>query len=156
MAIFNNNDNEQSVEPVVKGATVIAAGTKFKGDMTLKSSSLHIDGEIEGNIHSDNSIIIGAKGQVDGEIVAKKIVINGIFKGSAESEVIDILPRGNVKGKLVYAELTIEKGAAFEGETLMRSVTTASRKGESVSSKGNADNKLELLPSNGNTKKHRG
>jgi cytoskeletal protein CcmA (bactofilin family) len=39
MAIFNNNDNAKSVEPTAKGATVIAAGTKFKGDITLQSSS---------------------------------------------------------------------------------------------------------------------
>ena len=91
MAIFNNSDNVKSAGPAAKGATVIAAGTKFKGDITLQSSSLHIDGEIEGAIQSDNAIIIGAKGKVDGEIVAKKLVINGIFKGSAESDVIDIL-----------------------------------------------------------------
>jgi cytoskeletal protein CcmA (bactofilin family) len=79
-------------------------------------------------------------------------VVNGVFKGSAESDAIDILPRGNVKGKLIYTELTIEKGAAFEGETVMRSATN-SQSEDNSRSKRSTDNKLELLPSSGNRKK---
>lgn len=108
---------------MTKGATIIAAGTKIKGDITL-SSSLHIDGEIEGIIHSDNIITIGTKGQVNGDIIAESLVINGIFKGSAESNSVEILPKGDVKGKLTYRELTIEKGASFEGETAVLSANS--------------------------------
>ena len=107
---------------MTKGATIIAAGTNIKGDITL-SSSLHIDGEIEGIIHSDNIVTVGTKGRVTGEIIAKSLVINGVFQGSAESNSIEIMPKGDVKGKLTYNELTIERGANFEGETVVRSVT---------------------------------
>ncbi len=103
-----------------QGATIIASGTLIKGDITL-SSSLHIDGEIEGIIHSDNVITIGTKGKVNGEIAAKNLVINGILRGSAESDSIEIMPNGDVKGKLTYNELTIEKGAVFVGETMQLS-----------------------------------
>ena len=122
MAIFSKHDSKKPADFMTKGATIIAAGTNIKGDITL-SSSLHIDGEIEGIIHSDNIITIGTKGRITGEIIAKSLVINGIFRGSAESNSVEILPKGDVKGKLTYNELTIERGASFEGETVVRSAT---------------------------------
>jgi len=122
MEIFNKHDSKKPADFITKGATIIAAGTNIKGDITL-SSSLHIDGEIEGIIHSDNVITIGTKGRITGEITAKSLVINGIFRGSAESNSVEILPKGDVKGKLTYSELIIERGANFEGETVVRSAT---------------------------------
>ena len=122
MAIFSRYDRKQPSHSITNGATIIAAGTKIKGDMTL-SSSLHVDGEIEGIIHSDNIITIGTKGRISGEITAKSLVINGVFRGVADSESVEILPKGDVKGKLTYSELTIEKGASFAGETAIRAET---------------------------------
>ncbi len=133
MAVFSKHDSEKSTESLGKGATIIAAGTKIKGDVIL-SSSLHIDGEIEGTIHSDNIVTIGTKGTVNGEVNAKSFVINGTFEGSAESTVIEILHKGKVRGKLVYDELTIEKGGSFEGETkLMSSLKEAEHKVSKIS-----------------------
>lgn len=126
MAVFSKNDRKKSTEFVAKCATIIAAGTKIKGDIVL-SSSLHIDGEVEGIIHSDNVITIGPKGRVSGDVVAKSIVINGVFSGVAESNTVEILSKGNVKGKLIYSELTIEKGAAFDGETSVRGAAIEER-----------------------------
>ena len=122
MEIFSKHDSKKPGDFMTKGATIIAAGTHIKGDINL-SSSLHIDGEIEGIIHSDNVITIGTKGRVTGEINAKSLVINGVFRGSAESNSVEILPKGDVKGKLIYNELTIERGANFEGETVVRPAT---------------------------------
>ena len=122
MAVFSKHDSKKLADSMTKGATIIAAGTKIKGDITL-SSSLHVDGEVEGIIHSDNIITIGTKGRITGDIFAKSLVINGVFRGSAESDSLEILPKGDVKGKLTYGELTIEKGASFEGETVVRSPT---------------------------------
>ena len=133
MAVFSKNDRKKSTESIAKGATIIAVGTKIKGDIVL-SSSLHIDGEIEGIIHSDNLITIGPKGQVRGEIMAKSLVINGTFSGAAESHTVEILSKGNVKGKLTYSELIIEKGAAFDGETsVVRPVVIEESNGSEVS-----------------------
>ncbi len=56
-----------------------------------------------------------------GEIIAKSFVVNGVFEGSIESEVVEILSKGRIKGTLVYSELTIEKGGNFEGESKRKS-----------------------------------
>lgn len=119
MSVFSKNSQKKLVD-ASKSATVIASGTKIIGDITL-SSSLHVDGEVEGIIHSDNVVTIGANGKVNGEIIAEDLVINGALTGSVKSNTIEILSEGHVKGKLSYNELTIEKGAVFEGETSVRS-----------------------------------
>jgi len=121
MAIFSRNDNKKSATSIKKCATTIAYGTQIKGDIVL-TSSLHIDGEFEGTIHSDHVITISTQGRVIGDIIAKGIIINGLFRGSIQSPTIEILSEGNVKGKLTYHELIIEKGANFEGETIVREV----------------------------------
>lgn len=120
MAVFSKSDSEKPAKSLSKGATIIAAGTKISGDITL-TSSLHIDGEIEGIIKSDNIVTIGIKGSMKGEVKARSFVINGSFEGAAESKSIEILPKGSVRGKLTYTELTIEKGGSFEGETKLQS-----------------------------------
>lgn len=119
MAIFGRNDNKKSATAIKKCATTIAYGTQIKGEIVL-TSSLHIDGEFEGTIHSDHFITISTQGRVIGDIIAKGIIINGLFRGSIQSPTIEILSQGNVKGNLTYHELTIEKGANFEGETIVR------------------------------------
>lgn len=69
-------------------------------------------------------ITISTQGRVIGDIIAKGIIINGLFRGSIQSLTIEILSQGDVKGKLTYHELTIEKGANFEGETIVRESAT--------------------------------
>jgi len=122
MAIFGRNDHKKSTTSIKKCATTIAYGTQIKGNIVL-TSSLHIDGEFEGTIHSDHVITISTQGRVVGDIIAKGIIINGLFRGSIQSPTIEILSQGNVKGKLSYHELTVEKGANFEGETTVCEVS---------------------------------
>jgi len=121
MAFMGGSDSKKSAHKDV-GATIISSGTKIKGDISI-TSSLHIDGEIEGAIKSKNIITIGTKGKVQGEIVAKSFVVNGEFDGTVESDTVEILSKGRIKGTLVYNELTVEKGGSFEGDSKRKNAT---------------------------------
>jgi cytoskeletal protein CcmA (bactofilin family) len=121
MALIGGNDNKKSANKD-SGATIISSGTKINGDINI-TSSLHIDGEIEGTIKSNNVVTIGTKGKVQGEITAKSFVVNGQFEGSVTSDVVEILSKGRLKGTLIYSELTVEKGGNFEGDSKRKSVT---------------------------------
>ena len=133
MAIFNtknqkykskskpSNKQPAPAMSVNKGATVIMFGTKLKGDIVESSSLLRIDGEFEGSIHSNNTITIESQGRVTGNIVAKKLIINGFFEGTAKSVSVEILSRGRFNGSLVYNVLTVEAGGSFDGDITKRS-----------------------------------
>ncbi|MDQ7091298.1 MAG: polymer-forming cytoskeletal protein [Methylococcales bacterium] len=116
------------------GATIISSGTKMKGDISI-TSSLHIEGEIEGTINSNNIITIGTKGKVKGEVSAKNFVVNGVFEGSVESETVEILSKGRIKGTLIYNELTVEKGGSFEGDSKRKNVPSEVKTVETSKSK---------------------
>lgn len=68
-------------------------------------------------------VTIGTKGVVHGEIAAKSFVVNGEFEGVVESNTVEILSKGKIKGTLIYTELTIEKGGNFEGDSKRKSVS---------------------------------
>lgn len=154
MAIFNaknkkhNPQNKKPVlraeRPVNKGATVIMFGTKLKGDIVESSSLLRIDGEFEGSIHSNNTITIESQGRVTGDIVAKKLIINGFFDGTAKSVSVEVLSRGSFNGQLVYNVLTVEAGGNFNGK-----ITKCSEWDTEINNvkKDNKQELLEVLPS---------
>ncbi|BDQ29221.1 bactofilin family protein [Helicobacter ailurogastricus] len=116
MAIFAN-DHKQ---PTNGSATIIAQGTKFKGEINL-DCHLHIDGEFEGTIRSKSTVVIGKNGVVMGDIFAVKLVVSGKFNGNTEVDTIEIMPLGYVDGKIVSSELVIERKGILTGESHPRS-----------------------------------
>lgn len=101
------------------GNTVVAAGTKLVGDLTL-SDHLHIDGHIEGTIRSESEIAIGEQGRVEGEIEAERLYVSGSFEGSISARRLEIVAGGRVEGDVVVSELVIEPGGQFNGNSRIR------------------------------------
>ncbi|WP_121022149.1 bactofilin family protein [Helicobacter vulpis] len=112
MAIFTN-DHKQAANG---SATIIAQGTKLKGEINT-DCHLHIDGEVEGMIHSSNTVVIGKNGVVVGDIFAPRLIVSGKFNGNAQADVIEIMPLGFVDGKIVSSELIIERKGILVGES---------------------------------------
>ncbi|OAB60681.1 hypothetical protein AY599_04830 [Leptolyngbya valderiana BDU 20041] len=101
------------------GTTVIAAGTKLVGDLTL-SDSLHVDGTVEGKIDSDGEVSIGEEGRIEGEINADAVMISGGFEGSINAQRLEIVATGRVSGSVSVEQLVIESGASFNGTSSIR------------------------------------
>lgn len=78
---------------------------------------LHIDGELEGVVHSKSVVVIGQTGSVVGEIFANKLVVNGKFTGTVEAEVVEIMPLGRLDGEISSQELVVERKGILIGET---------------------------------------
>lgn len=118
MAIFNKDNNKQG-KPTNSETTVIATGATIKGDFTF-DCRLHVDGDIEGTINSKNIIVIGKRGTIKGELVADKLVVNGLFEGSADCTQVEVLEGGIFTGNVLSEELMIEAKAKFQGESKIR------------------------------------
>ncbi|MBF0310520.1 MAG: polymer-forming cytoskeletal protein [Magnetococcales bacterium] len=113
MAFFNKGDAEKVDR---SGTTIIATGTKVTGNFDLECK-LHVDGHVTGQVRSSSLITIGKQGLVEGEILAKKLVVTGRFAGTATCEEVEILGGGKVTGRLMTRILVIERGSLFEGES---------------------------------------
>ncbi|EAI1980146.1 polymer-forming cytoskeletal family protein [Campylobacter upsaliensis] len=114
MAIFNKG----SVSPANPSSetTVISSGAKIEGKFYF-ASMLHVDGELNGIIHSESIVVIGKNGNLKGELKSDKIVVNGVFEGELEANSLEILAGGFVSGNIVIKEISIESGGRFNGSS---------------------------------------
>ena len=113
MAVFNSS-NQSSKEH--NNTTIITEGSLIKGEMEL-SCALYIDGNFEGTIHSSSAVTVGRNGKIDGDVFAKKLIIQGSITGSANADRVEIHAEGKMSGSVTSSELVIEAQAVFEGES---------------------------------------
>ena len=101
-----------------KAAAIVTNGCHLKGDLTL-SGPLHINGTIEGNIHSKSSVVIGASGHVTGEINADQLMVNGVCLGNVRSREVELLEQGTIAGTVRCSGCTIAKGGRLDGKLFL-------------------------------------
>lgn len=99
-----------------KGRAAIGKSLRIKGTIS-GTENLYVDGEVQGTIQLDhNSLTIGPNGNVDAEIRAKDIIIEGKVTGNVTAgDRIDIRKTGSLHGDLSTARIVIEDGAVFRG-----------------------------------------
>lgn len=68
--------------------------------------------------------MIGKNGVVNGDIFAQRVIVSGIFKGTMDSDCIEILPNGKIEGTIICNELYIEKKGIFIGESKIKTKTS--------------------------------
>jgi len=119
MGIFNKADQH----PVsASETTIVASGAKIEGIFNCQTR-LHVDGEIVGKVVSESIVTIGKQGRISGEINASRLIVNGLFEGSADCDNVEVLEGGKFLGKVISKELIIEAKAIFEGESKIKTDT---------------------------------
>lgn len=77
---------------------------------------MHIDGVFEGKISSMDSVSIGRKGEVYGQIHARQISVSGLLDGEIHCDELTVDAGGKVRG-LVYSEnMVVAQQGCFVGE----------------------------------------
>ena len=98
----------------------LGEGTDFKGVLAFEGA-VRIDGKLEGEIVSEDTLIVGERAVVNAEIHVGTIVISGKISGDITAKKrIDIKASGEVCGNLKTPILTIEEGVIFQGTCDMR------------------------------------
>lgn len=109
--------SEAPVQP--SGASIIAAGTTVKGDIS-SNGDIRIDGILQGNIQSTAKVVIGANGVVDGDISGQQADIMGKINGTIKvKELLQLKGGSTVSGNIYAAKLQIETNANFNGQCHM-------------------------------------
>lgn len=99
-----------------RGSASIGRSLRIKGTIA-GTEDLYIDGQVEGTIRlENNSLTIGPNGDVDADVFAREIVIEGKVKGNVNAgDRIDVRKTGALNGDLSAARIVIEDGAVFRG-----------------------------------------
>jgi cytoskeletal protein CcmA (bactofilin family) len=100
-------------------ATVISRGVKIEGKLSC-SGSIRLDGEVQGDISSQSTVIVGENGKVNGQINADSITIGGKVTGTVKAkEKIVLESKANLKGDVITKILSVDAGAVFNGNSKM-------------------------------------
>ena len=121
--MFNQKSKSDSFDetPISGGnsASIIAAGTTLKGDIT-SNGDIRIDGTLQGNIHCTAKVVIGANGNVEGDISGQQADIMGKVSGTIKvKELLQLKGGSQVNGNLYATKLQIEPTASFNGQCHM-------------------------------------
>lgn len=113
-----------SAKSARSAVTIIAEGNKFTGEMSIVGK-LHIDGIFEGNISSLDSISIGKRGAVHGNIRAHQINVCGLLQGEIHCDELSVENGGKVRGTVYSEHMVIEREGCFIGERRLKEGASA-------------------------------
>jgi cytoskeletal protein CcmA (bactofilin family) len=119
----SKSEDNESTAPGTGAATIIAAGTTLKGDIS-SNGDIRIDGSLQGNIQCQAKVVIGANGSVDGDISGQQADIMGKVTGTIKvKELLQLKGGSQVNGNLYAGKLQIEPSANFNGQCHMNTAT---------------------------------
>ena len=95
--------------------SIIGEGSSFEGKFYI-SGSLKVDGKFEGEIKTEDTLIIGPTGKVKTNIVAREVIMSGALIGDINArEIVRLAENGKMLGNIKTPILQISEGVVFNG-----------------------------------------
>lgn len=101
--------------------SLIGENSVFVGKFYI-AGSLKIDGRFEGEVKTDEELIVGETGRVKTDIYAKNVTVAGVVIGNIDAEEeVKLLATGKVLGNITAPKVYIENGVMIKGEVRIHS-----------------------------------
>jgi len=95
--------------------STIGEGSSFEGKFYI-SGSLRIDGKFEGEIKTDDELVVGESGKVKTNIEARSVVVAGTVVGNITArEEVKLLETAKVLGDVIAPAIQIQRGVIMQG-----------------------------------------
>jgi len=99
--------------------TLVSGKTQIVGDLQF-SGGLHIDGLVRGTIRAEEDseaiVRISDIGEIDGDVIAPHIIVNGTVHGDVyASKHIELAANASIKGNVYYHLIEMAMGAEVNG-----------------------------------------
>ncbi len=95
--------------------TFLGKGVDFKGIVNFEGT-VRIDGRLEGEIHTNGTLVVGELASIKGIISAGTLVSSGKINGSiSASEKVQLLKPAVLIGDVRTPAISVEEGAHFHG-----------------------------------------
>lgn len=152
MALFVKDDKTQKSDDVLPAGVQAAsaptnlrdvqahlgAGSRVEGKLTF-DGSVRIDGQIDGEIHAQDTVILGESADVTAQIVANTIVVQGRVTGDLTARKrVELKAPASVAGNISTPTLIVHEGVVFEGHCAMG--------GAAANRTERADKRVALFP----------
>ncbi len=97
----------------------MGTGTAYKGKLDFKGT-VRVDGEVEGEINSEGTLIIGQDAVVKGTVSVGQLMLSGVLEGDVKALTrVTLYKQSNITGKINTPSLMVEEGAVIRGEINM-------------------------------------
>ncbi len=97
----------------------LGRGSKVSGKLVFEGT-VRVDGQVEGEISAQDTLIIGERAIVTAQINGHTIVIRGKVTGDINAKKrVEIRSPGKLYGNIVTPSLVIHEGVVFEGHCSM-------------------------------------
>jgi len=97
----------------------LGKGTEFKGVLSFEGT-IRVDGRVEGEVLSKDTLIAGDEAYLQGEISVGTIISSGKIVGNiSASQKVHLLVPGVIEGNIKTPKLIIEEGVTFDGKCEM-------------------------------------
>jgi cytoskeletal protein CcmA (bactofilin family) len=97
----------------------LGSQSEFQGELKAKGI-LRMDGAVTGRLEADE-VILSKTAEIKGNIVANRIIVGGKVEGSLRaSDLVEIRPKGSVKGEIFTNKLLVMKGGEINGKIEMK------------------------------------
>lgn len=153
--MFGKKKDKRARSSVTHFDTLISGKTRIEGDLQF-TGGLHIDGYIRGTIRaeeeSDAIVRISDVGEIDGDVVAPHIIVNGTVHGDVyASKHIELAENASIKGNVYYCLIEMAMGAEVNGNLVHHKEPVSINQLESESSEANVPEQVSLkaISSNG-------
>ena len=98
---------------------LLGRGSEFEGKLSFEGT-VRIDGRFIGEIHSEDTLIVGENALVTAEIRVKNVIVYGevigdIFSGTC----VELHAPARVRGNITTPNLQADKGVIFDGNVKM-------------------------------------
>ena len=118
--MFKDKKQQDHVSPDGEVITFFGEAAHFKGSLTYEGT-VRIDGEFEGDITTQGTLIIGEHGIINAEIVAGTVIVGGRINGNLRAEQkVQMLDKSVVTGTIVTPSIIVEDGALLNGACEMK------------------------------------
>ena len=109
-----------SKENTGNAVNLLCEGTVIVGDIKTKND-IRIDGIIKGKIITSGRLVIGSTAKIEGNIDCANVDVMGIVLGDIQaSGMIALKSTAKVVGNLLSGQISVEPGAAFNGNCQMQ------------------------------------
>jgi cytoskeletal protein CcmA (bactofilin family) len=109
MTAKSNVENIKDIKAYLGEDTVFSGTLSFNG-------VVRIDGKMDGEVNTDDTLIVGENGVIEADINAGTVICRGKIKGTIQaSKRIEIHANSEVVGNIATPALLVENGAIFDG-----------------------------------------
>jgi cytoskeletal protein CcmA (bactofilin family) len=104
-----------------ESASVIDRHSEFDGTYST-DRDLRIEGRAKGKLSCHGTLHVAQGATVDAEIEAEQVVVAGVLEGTVNCRSrLQIMPSGELRGRISTPSLIINEGARYEGQMEMPS-----------------------------------